>query len=89
MRRGKTATRYEHYMVKVTGFVLRLITWGEAGVVKTRKKSTPNIGDRGVTCMFVVYNTDSGDDVYRMWNPKTNRIHRTRDIIWLNIMHTK
>ena len=56
---------------------------GEADVVKTRNKSTPKIVDQGLTCMFVGYNTESGDDVYRMWNTKTKRIHRTRDIIWL------
>ena len=55
--------------------------------MNTRKKSTPKICDLGVTCMVVVYNTDSGDDVYRMWNPKTKRIHRTRYIIWLKIMY--
>ena len=26
---------------------------GEAGVVKTRTKTTPKISDRGITCMFV------------------------------------
>ena len=45
VRSGKTATRYGHYMGKVPGFALILRTWGESGVVKTRKKSTPNIGD--------------------------------------------
>ena len=60
---------------------------GEADVVKTRNKSTPKIVDQGLTCMFVGYNTESGDDVYRMWNTKTKRIHRTRDIIWLNRMY--
>ena len=77
VRSGKIATRYENYMGKVTGFRSILITWGEAGLVKTRKKSTPKIGDRGVTCIFVGYNTDSGYDIYKMWNPR-KRIHRTR-----------
>ena len=53
MRSSKTVTRYEHYMGKVPGFVPILISWVEAGIVKTRKKSTPKIGDQGVTCMFV------------------------------------
>ena len=53
VRSGKTATRYGHYMGKVPGFVPILILWGEAEIVKTRKKSTPKIGDQGVTCIFV------------------------------------
>ena len=60
VRSGKTATRYENYLGKVPGFASRFITWLEAGVVKKRKKITPKIGDRVLTCMFVVYNTDSG-----------------------------
>ena len=36
--------------------------------------------------MFVGYNINYGDDVYRMWNPDTNRIHNTRDIIWLKMI---
>ena len=36
--------------------------------------------------MFVGYKTDSGDDVYRMWNPDTKRLLRTRDIRWLGKM---
>ena len=66
VRSGKIATRYEHYMCTVPSFASRLRIWGDAGVVKTRKKRNPKIGDRGVTCMFLGYNTDSGDDVYRM-----------------------
>ena len=45
VRSGKTDTRYEHYMGKVPSFLLRLRAWGEAGVLKTCKKRTPNIGD--------------------------------------------
>ena len=80
---GKTMTRFEHWFGKVPRFAKKLKIWGEAGVVKTKVVATPKVGDRGVTCMFVGYNTDSGDDVYRMWNPNTKRLHRTRDIRWL------
>ena len=33
--------------------------------------------------MSLGYNTNSGDNVYRMWNPDTKIIHNMRDIIWL------
>eukprot|EP00979_Chaetoceros_neogracilis_P016303 scaffold7674_cov267-Chaetoceros_neogracile.AAC.1 len=33
--------------------------------------------------MFVGYNDKAGDDVHRMWNPETNRVHNTRDIVWM------
>ena len=36
--------------------------------------------------MFVGYNTNSGDNIYRMWKPDTNIIHNTCDIIWLKMM---
>lgn len=83
---GVTKSRFEHWLGKLPRFTKKLRKWGEAGVVKTKILKTPKIGDRGVTCMFVGYNTDSGDDVYRMWNPDTKRLLRTRDIRWLGRM---
>ena len=39
--------------------------------------------------MFVGYNTDLGDNVYRMWNPKTKRIYCTKYFILLKIIYYK
>ena len=36
--------------------------------------------------MFVGYNKKSGNNVFRMWNPDTNRIHNMHDIILLKMM---
>jgi hypothetical protein len=36
--------------------------------------------------MFVGYATDHAVDGYYMWNPKTNGVHVTRDIVWLKRM---
>ena len=33
--------------------------------------------------MMVGYNHGSGTDGYMMWHPGTNRVHWTRDTIWL------
>ena len=74
---GQLKTRFEHWYGKIPRFAKKLRTWGEAGVVKTKILATPKVGDRGVTCMFVGYNTDHGDDVYRMWNPDTKRLLRS------------
>jgi hypothetical protein len=48
--------------------------------------STAKLEDRGLTCMFVGYAEDHSSDCYRMWDPKTNSVHVTRDIIWLRRM---
>ena len=83
---GKTETQYEHCMGRIPKFALKLRMWGKAGVVKYRSKINTKIGYCKVTCVFVGNDTNYGDDVYRMWNPDTNRIHITRDIIWLKRM---
>jgi hypothetical protein len=44
------------------------------------------VDDRGVQCMLVGYALDHAGDCYRMWNPDTNGIHETRDVIWLRRM---
>ena len=37
--------------------------------------------------MFVGYAIDHDGDVYRMWNPNTNRVLVSRDVIWLKRMY--
>ena len=36
--------------------------------------------------MFVGYPMDREDDAVCMWNPRTNRVVVTRDVIWLKHM---
>jgi hypothetical protein len=80
-------TRYEIFYQGIKPkWVAHLRTWGEAGVVKLKTLSTAKLEDRGVTCMFVGYAEDHSSDCYRMWDPKTNSFHVTRDIIWLRRM---
>ena len=88
-RNGETKTRYEHWCGKLPKFAHHLRTWGEAGVVKVRDLKKSKIQDKGITCMFVGYSMDHAGDCYRMFNPKTNRVHITRDIKWLNRMYFK
>ena len=83
---GKLATRYEHWAGENPAFVNYLRTWGEAGTVKVKTKNTPKLADRGVPCMFVGYALNHPGDCYRMWNPETNRVHETRDVIWMKRM---
>ena len=71
---------------RIQVFVQHLCTWGEAGTIKKKDKSTPKIADGGLQCMFVGYATDHTGDTYRMWNPERSRVHETRDVIWLKRM---
>ena len=82
----KTETRYEDWMVNTRKFASKLRTSDEAGVLKEQTKSIPKICDCGVTCMFVGYNKNYRDNLYRVWNPDTNIIHNTHGIIWLRMM---
>ena len=50
---------------------------------------TAKVNPRGVECMMVGYSMDHADGVYKMWNPITNRIIVSRDIIWMRRMYYK
>ena len=50
---GVKGTRYQHFYDEMPGFVSKLRTWGEAGVVKTKVNGTPKLSNRGVVCIFV------------------------------------
>jgi Reverse transcriptase (RNA-dependent DNA polymerase) len=84
---GKSATRYVHWCGKNPAFAKHLRTWGEAGTVKIKTKTTPKLADRGVQCVFVGYALGHSGDTYRMWDPKTGGVHVTRDVIWLRRMY--
>jgi hypothetical protein len=83
----KLATRCQHFCGKNPAFVKDLRIWGEAGTVKIKKTGAPKIADRGTQCVMVGCPEDHTSDCHRMWNPITNRIHETRDVIWLKRMH--
>jgi hypothetical protein len=80
---GTEAMRYVHFGAEDPAFAKHLHTWGEAGTVTLKTKSTPKIGDRGIACMMVdYYAPDHEGDVYEIWDPTMNRVHTTRDVIW-------
>ena len=83
---GQTKTRYAHFYGENQKWVQHLKTWGEAGTVKIATDTTSKLEKIGVQCMFVGYAKDHAGDVYRMWDPTTNRVHVTRDVIWLKRM---
>jgi hypothetical protein len=86
----KKATRHDHFYGKNPRWMKFLQTWGEAGTVKVKTKNTPKLADQGVHCMFIGYADNHEGDIYRMWNPKTERVHITRDVIWMkHMMFTK
>jgi hypothetical protein len=86
----KKATRHEHFYGTNPKWMKFLRTWGEAGTVKVKTKMMPKLADRRVHFMFIGYADDHNGNVYRMWNPKTERVHITRDIIWMKqMMFTK
>jgi hypothetical protein len=86
----KKATRHEHFYGKNPKWMKFLQTWGEVGTVKVKTKSMRKLADQGVHCMFIGCADDHDGDVYRMWNPKTERVHITRDVIWMKeMMFTK
>jgi hypothetical protein len=39
--------------------------------------------------MFIGYADDHDGDIYCTWNPKTERVHITRDFIWMKQMMFK
>ncbi len=81
---SKVGTRDELCLGSNPRWSNNLRTWGEAGVVKEGKNK--KTGDRGQAMMFVGYATNREHDSVRMWNPETNGVVTTRDVIWLKRM---
>lgn len=67
-------------------FAKSLRTWGEAAVIKIKKKGVSKVQPVGTPCMFVGYSMNHATDVWRFWNPATNRIMTSRDVSWQHRM---
>ncbi len=77
-------TRIEHYGLPLPNSTQYLCTWGEPGITNTGKDG--EIGDQGITGMFVGYTSNHKGDCYRMWNSNTNKVSKTHDVVFLNNM---
>ena len=84
---GVTCPRVEHWCGHLPAWAKAVRTWGEAGVVTLKSKTSPKLANKGLTCMFVGYATGHADGVYRMWNPTTGGVHVSRDVVWLKRMY--
>ena len=56
-------------------------------MVKVKTKTTPKLANRGITCMFTGYTNMHALGVYQMWDPVTNRVHVSCDVVWLKRMY--
>jgi len=83
---GKRATRHQPMFGSNPRWTKHLRLFGEAGTVKTATRTSAKLADRGVQCMMVGYADNHDGDVYCMWNPVTERVHVTRDTIWMKQM---
>ncbi len=81
----KPISSHNQFFEKEPKFARHLRTFGEIGIVTnpSTQKIKAKLADRGKTCMFVGYAENHASGVYRMLNLKTNRILKTRDVIWM------
>ena len=84
---GVYATRHKHFYGVESTITKYLKTWDEAGTVTIKSKLHPKSKDRGIVCMMVGYADNHTPDCYQMYDPKTKRVHVTRDVIWLRRMY--
>jgi hypothetical protein len=80
--KGVTATRDTHMYGKNHSWTHNMRKFSEAGVVAEGKNK--KFGSRGTTMMFVGYPSNREHDCVKLYNPDTNQIITTRDVIWLN-----
>jgi hypothetical protein len=76
---------YKRFYGKNPPFASSLRTFGELGVVAIyeNKDKRGKLKERGKIFMFVGYPDDTTRDSYRMLNLKTNRVIKSKDILWM------
>ena len=84
---SESKARDMHVYAKLPKWTKNMKTFGEAGVVKEGKNSKTD--DHGIEMMFVGYPFNLEEVSVRMWNPGTNRVCTSRDVIWTKQMYYK
>ena len=75
---------YQKFWKKEAPYARHLRTFGEMAVIKVATKIKGKLENRGRTVMFVGYADESAPDTYKFFDPKTQKISRSRDVQWLN-----
>ncbi len=66
-------------------WAVNLQAWGEAGVVSEGPNGKSR--DCGIKMMFVGYPANRESDSVLMWDPTTNGVVTTRNVIWMKPMY--
>ena len=81
--RDNSKSPYELYYGRRSMFHKYLKEFGRIGYVKQGKKHQKKLEPRYFKCIFVGYaNSDHATDIYRMYNPRTNKIILSRNVTW-------
>jgi hypothetical protein len=62
---------------------VKLRKFGEMCAIRTKDKIQSKLADTGTTCMFVGFGVNHASEMYRLLNPNTEQIIKSRDVIWL------
>jgi hypothetical protein len=73
---------FAHWEGQLPRFVNDLRKWGEVGIIKLHRDTTPNIYDRGTPCMLVSYCLNHAGDTKRVWDPDIKHVHLSCKIVW-------
>ena len=83
---SKRATCYQHMFGSNPRWKKYLRLFGEAWTIKTATGTLAKLANRGVQCMLVGYAEIMQGMFYQIWNPLTEWVHVTQDIIWVKQM---
>ena len=48
--------------------------------------TTPKLEDHGVHCLFMGYSLSHPNESYQMYDPKTQHVQVSHDVVWLHCM---
>ena len=85
-KNGEEKTQFEWLGIPLPNFTNHFHPWGVAGVVFTKTTATQKLEERGRRMMYVGASIAHSGDTFRMFDPETKRIHRTRDVKMLEKM---
>jgi hypothetical protein len=79
-------TKYSHLFGEDPKVKWPMRIWGKAGMIRITGKVKSKLDMRGARAMFVGFARGNTVDMYCMYVPELNSVHKTRDVQWAKKM---
>ena len=88
MNKKEEACSYERFYETEPKYKKEIQPFGYVGIAKKNEGKFQNkLENKGIPCMMLGYASSNASGTYRLLNFETNRVFKSRNVLWLNMSY--